>query len=264
MNGGYGHICLPNFVNMVKALIVDDEIRARTSLFNLIREYCPQVTIAGMAENVNSALHAIIEHKPDIVLLDIEMPDQNGFQLLQHFENPEFEIIFTTAYSEFAVKAFEVSAIDYLLKPIEITKLQAAIEKVSQRQGENALPERVHTLRENLKVNQIRKIALPFSGGLEFVQIDDIYYLEAEGSYTQVITGKSKLLISKKIKEFEYLLSEDIRFFRIHRSYIINTKYISKYIKNDGTYLQMENGDSIPVARERKLHFETLISKVRL
>jgi two-component system LytT family response regulator len=264
MNGNFEHICLPNFAPMVKALIVDDEFRARTSLFNLLREYCPQVTVTGMAENVNAALQAIIEQKPDIVLLDIDMPDQNGFQLLQHFENPDFEIIFTTAYSEFAVKAFEVSAIDYLLKPLEITKLQAAVDKVSQRQGKNALPERVHALRENLKVNQIRKIALPVSGGLEFVQIDDIFYLEAEGSYTRIVTAQFKLLISKKIKEFEYLLSEDIRFFRIHRSFIINTQYITKYIRNDGTYLQMENGATIPVARERKQHFETLISNVRL
>jgi len=249
---------------MLKALIIDDELRARNSLFNLLKEHCPEITVADMAESVQAAVKLIEEHHPDILFLDIEMPDQNGFQLLQYFETLNFEVIFTTAYSEYAVKAFEVSAIDYLLKPLQISKIRQAVDKVVQRQGKSVMGERLHTLKENLRVKHIQKIALPVTEGLQFIQVNDIIYLQAEGSYTHIITQTCKILISKKIKEFEYILNEDMRFFRVHRSYIINTQYVKKYIRHDGTYLKMENNDMIPVARERKQHFETLIAHVRL
>jgi len=253
-----------NFAVMLKALIIDDEIRARASLNNLLKEYCPQVTVVDMAGDVATAIDMIGIHKPDIVFLDIEMPDQNGFQLLMHFEIPDFEIIFTTAYSEYAVKAFEVSAIDYLLKPLEISKVCAAVEKVGQRQGGHAIRERLHTLKENLSVNQVRQIALPVTEGLQFVQINDIMYLQAEGPYTHVVTSQFKLLICKIIKDFEYLLGEDNRFIRVHRSYIINAQFIKQYIRHNGTFLKMRNDEVIPVARDRKQYFETLIAKIRL
>jgi two-component system LytT family response regulator len=217
-----------------------------------------------MLPDLTTAHSVINHHNPDVVFLDIELPGQNGFQLLDYFKEPDFEIIFTTAYSEYAVKAFEVSAIDYLLKPIQISKLQLAVEKLFRLRNQNTIVERVNTLRENLQVKQIKKVALPTSEGLLFFNVDDIMYLEAEGSYTYVVSKEKKIIISKKIKEFAEILSEDNRFFRVHRSYIINVQYIKKYQKHDGTCLWMEDAKIIPIARERKHAFDDLISSIRL
>ncbi len=251
-------------LQMLKTLIIDDEPAACNSLYNLLKEHCPQLDVLAPASDVPGAMRIIHKQKPDLIFLDVEMPEQNGFQLLDYFETPDFEIIFTTAYSEYAMKAFEVSAIDYLLKPLQISKLKTAVEKAERMHHQNGSGERVNILKENLRVNQIQKIALPVADGLSFVSVADIVYLQAEGSYTYVITQKQKLLISKKIKEFEEILSGDNRFFRVHRSYIVNIQYIRQYIRHQGVYLKIENNDTIPVARERKQAFEELISQVRI
>ncbi len=249
---------------MMKALIIDDEAAARNALSSLLRGHCPELQVVEMAVDVPSAVKAIHKYQPGIIFLDVEMPGQNGFQLLDYFEAPDFEIIFTTAYSEYALKAFEVSAIDYLLKPLQISKLKIAVDKAIRSTRHTGIKERVNILKETLEVNHIQKIALPVAGGLSFVKVDDILYLQAEGSYTYVVTLEGKKLISKKIKEFEDILNEDIRFFRIHRSYILNAKYIKEYIKHDGTCVLTENQDSLPVARERKQAFEEWIKKLRI
>ncbi len=246
----------------MKIVIVDDEPKARSILKNILIEYCNGIDSIEEAASVNEAVKIINKQKPDIVFLDIEMPNENGFALYDYFDVPPFETIFCTAYSEYALQAFEVSAIDYILKPISISKVQAAIEKAIKTRGQNKIIEQVTALKENLSVQQLQKIGLPLADGLQFIKIDDLLYFEADGSYTQVITTKGNYLISKKIKEFDELLQNDNRFFRVHRSYLVNILKISKYSKREGATLIIENNKVIPVAREKKNDFDEFIGGI--
>jgi two-component system LytT family response regulator len=160
------------------------------------------------------------------------------------------------------LQAFEVSAIDYLLKPISISKVQAAIEKAIKTRGQNKIIEQVAALKENLSVQPLQKIGLPLSDGLQFIKMDDLLYFEADGSYTHVITAKEKFLVCKKIKEFDELLQNDNRFYRVHRSYLVNILKITKYSKKEGATLIFENHKVIPVAREKKSDFDEFIGRI--
>jgi two-component system LytT family response regulator len=246
----------------MKAIIVDDEPNARSLLRNIISEHCKGIEIVDEAPDVKTAVKLLNKYSIDLVFLDIEMPNENGFALFDYFENPSFETIFCTAYSEYAIKAFEVSAADYLLKPISISKLQLAVEKAIKQHGQNQINHRISALKENMAVSQLQKIALPLSDGLLFVKLEDILYFEADGSYTHVITSNEKYLVCKKIKEFNELLQEDSRFFRVHRSYLVNVQMIKKYSKKDGATLLFDNQKVIPVAREKKSEFDEFISKI--
>ena len=246
----------------LKTILVDDEPSARMLLRNLIEEHCPMLEVIDTADSVQNAVKLILNHKIDLVFLDIEMPNENGFALFEYFKQPTFETIFTTAYSDYALKAFEVSAVDYILKPISVNKLIMASEKVYQMNLKQQLVQRVETLKENMTVSQLQKIALPLSDGLVFIKIEDILYFEADGSYTNVITKDQKILISKKLKDFDDLLNEDKRFYRVHRSYLINIQHIKKYNKKDGSNLIFENQTMIPVAREKKAEFDDFISNL--
>ncbi|MFM9989560.1 LytR/AlgR family response regulator transcription factor [Flavobacterium sp.] len=246
----------------MKAIIVDDEPNARSLLRNIISEHCPDIEIIEEAPDVKTAVKLINKYPVDLVFLDIEMPNENGFALFDYFEKPTFETIFCTAYSEYAIKAFEVSAVDYILKPISISNIKLAVEKVIKLHGLNQIIQKVQTLRDNLTVNKLQKIALPLSDGLTFVKIEDILYFEADGSYTHVITSSEKYLVCKKIKEFDELLQDDSRFFRVHRSYFINVQQIKKYNKKEGATLLFDNQKIIPVAREKKSEFDNFISGI--
>lgn len=245
------------------AVIIDDEAKARRILAALLNDSCEEIMIADTAEDVLSGIKAINKHNPDIVFLDIEMPGYTGFQLLEFFDNPTFKVIFTTAYSEYAIQAFQVSAIDYLLKPIQIDQLKNAVEKV-KRVTENNNLEKLLALKENLAAHAIQKIALPTAHGLTFIEIKSILYLEADGAYTNVFLAEgSKLLISKKIKDFEAMLKPENNFFRTHRSYIVNLAQIKSYVKQDGGHIVMENNAHIHLSRERK-EFIQLISGLKI
>ena len=244
------------------AIIVDDESHARSLLSNTIKEHCKGIEIIAVAENVKEAVKLINKNNIELVFLDIEMPNENGFALFEYFDKPNFVTIFCTAYSEYAIQAFEVSAVDYLLKPVTISKLQDAIEKAIKTRGQNQILQNVNILRENISVNQLQKIALPLSDGLVFIKIEEILYFEADGSYTYVITNKEKYLVCKKIKEFHELLTNDSRFFRVHRSYLVNIQQIKKYSKKDGATLVFENNKVIPVAREKKNEFDGYIGNI--
>jgi two-component system LytT family response regulator len=252
---------------MYKSIIIDDEPKARQILQTLLEENCPEIEIVALAEDVPSGVKAIHQYKPDIVFSDIDMPGYNGFQLLEFVDKANFELIYCTGHDEFALKAFEVSAVDYLLKPIQISQLVNAVNKAIKLCN-SATPqstERFDTLRENLKTNTLKKIALPVSDGLIFIDIDNLMYLEADGAYTNVfLLDGNKLLISKKLKEFENILSNNKNFFRTHRSYIINVACIKQYIKSDGGSIMLQNNISIPVARERKEEFQTFIDNIKI
>jgi len=240
---------------MLKAIIVDDEARARRILENYIKDYCPQVQILAIVEDVPQAIIAINAFNPDIVFLDIEMPTFNGFQLLDSVDNIAFEIIFTTAYSEYALKAFQVSAIDYLLKPIQANQLIAAVKKVEKIQGSSMLQERLKTLQQNLVDYKVKKIVVPMSEGSLFVELKDIIYLKAEGSYVSLFfKDGTKILVSKNIKDYEDQLTNNEGFFRTHRSFLVNTDFVNK-ISSDGSEAILTNGSLISISRERKQEF---------
>jgi two-component system LytT family response regulator len=243
-------------MDQIRAIIIDDEERARNTLRALLKEYCPQVEVVGICANIPEGVLNINQKRPQLVFLDIEMPEYNGFELLSFFREIDFQIIFVTAYNEYALKAFEVSAVDYLLKPVDIDKLKIAVEKAAKRLGSPDIQHNVDVLKDTFKTGQFNKIALPVSEGLLFIEVPDIVYLEAEGSYTNVwLKNGAKILVSKKMKFFEEILDTRPNFFRSHRSFMVNINYLKKYSKNDSSLL-LDNGKVVYISRERKAEFE--------
>lgn len=248
----------------IKAIIIDDEERARHSLSALIQEFCPDVQIVGMAANVPDGVLAINKLRPDLVFLDIEMPEYNGFELLGFFRDIDFEFVFVTAYNEHALRAFEVSAVDYLLKPVEISLLQAAVQKVQQRRFASNMQQRIEVLKDAFKGDDLKRIALTVNDGLIFVEVADIELLEADGAYTKVILHNgTSILVSKKLRLFEDILLHRPNFARPHRSFILNLNYIKKYARGE-SLLIMDNGTSVPVSREKKQEFEAMLKELKM
>lgn len=250
---------------MIKTLIIDDEERARRVLRTMLQEYCDDVEIVAECDNIPDAVKQINELSPDLVFCDIEMPDHSGLELLSFFKDADFELIFATGYSEYALQAFEMSAIDYLLKPIQIEKLEAAVDKVRKKLEQRTdMNERLEILRSNLRDGIISKVALPVYDGLAFVAVNDILCVEADGSYSRIwLKSGEEMLISKKLKYFEALLKDRIEFYRVHRSGIININFLKKYSRNEG-YVFLENDRSMRVSRERKAEFEEHINRFQL
>jgi two-component system, LytTR family, response regulator len=243
-------------MSTIKAIIIDDEERARDTLSALLKEFCPQVEVLAKCANVPDGVLAINQNRPQLVFLDIEMPEYNGFELLSFFRDIDFEIVFVTAYNEYALKAFEVSAVDYVLKPVDIDKLKQAVEKVEKKLSNNDMQSRLDVLKESFQTEQFNKIALPMAEGLLFVETSEIMYLEADGAYTEVwLKNGSKITVSKKIKFFEDVLEKRPNFFRSHRSYIVNINFIRKYNKADNA-LTLDNSKTIVISRDRKQDFE--------
>jgi two-component system LytT family response regulator len=245
----------------IKAIIVDDELNARSLLRNFIEDHCPEIEIIADAEDVKSAVKIINKNQVDLVFLDVEMPNENGFALFDYFNKPTFETIFCTAYSQYAIKAFEVSAVDYILKPIGISKLKEAVEKVVLKRALNLPQTNIGILKENLQENKIKKIGVHIGDGIVFMDLNDILYFEADGSYTTIHHKNGKDLAVKKIKHFEDLLSSDTRFFRIHRSYFVNITLIKKYSKKDGLSVSYDDKILLPISREKKEEFEEFMQK---
>ncbi len=223
---------------MYKAIIIDDEEMARTLLNGMLSLYCPTVKVEALCKDLPEGVKAIRKHKPDIVFLDIEMPGHSGLELLDFFDENEihFSIIFITAYNRYAIQAFKLSAIDYLLKPIEAEDLIQAItlyEKQKNRINYNVL-------QNNLKTGHSKKIGLNNVSSITFVDVDDILFIQADGAYSKVFLKEGKQIVtSKNLKHFENTLSENSNFFRCHKSYIVNTDHITEYIKSDGGFLKI-------------------------
>ncbi len=250
--------------NQLKALIVDDEERARNTLSTLLTDFCPSVNVLAKCEDIPSVVEMIKKHQPDVVFLDIEMPEYNGFELFDFFDEVTFEVVFVTAYNQYAIKAFEVSAIDYLLKPVEIELLQKAVEKVEKKHFLQNNREQIPILKNIYKGEEIKKIALPLIDGLSFVELSDISIFMADGAYTNVVfKDNRKILVSKRLKFFEDLLENRPLFFRAHRSSLINVNYIKKYYKGKNTIL-LDNGIEVALSRERKQEFEALLKKMEI
>ena len=233
----------------MKAIIIDDEKRARVSLSLLLQEYCPEVELVAECENLPEGVKAIRKFNPDLVLLDIEMPGHSGLELVDFFDEKEinFSIIFTTAYNEYAIQAFKLSALDYLLKPIIPEEL---INAISRMERQKSLQFKV--LAENIQNEFFEKIAVPSGNTLILIKISDIVYIKGEGSYSEIyMQDKSKHMVSRNLKNFEEILLKDKRFLRTHKSYIVNFDEVVSFNKSDGGWLDMKNGNSIPISSEK-------------
>lgn len=237
---------------MLNAIIIDDEPDNVQLLSLQLSMYCPQVKVIAECTKSEDGLAAIKYHNPDVVFLDIEMPRMNGFELLQQVGSIDFSLVFVTAYDKFAVKAFRYSAVDYLLKPIDIRELQDAVKKIEKKL--NIQPDQIEHLKQQFDSKKIMpdKFALPYQNGVTFVALSDILYCEADGNYTQIkiITGQ-QYIISKTLREIQDIL-EERNFLRIHRQYIVNLNYIKKYVKGEGNYLVLQNDLTIPISRSHK------------
>jgi len=239
------------------AIIIDDESSSRNSLRQKLVANFPDLKIIAECENGEQGIETIESKKPDIVFLDVEMPRMNGLVMLQQLNNRNFELIFTTAYDHYAIQAIRFSALDYLVKPIEIEDLKAAVHKAEQKKEKQSSNERIENLLHNLllETNQPHRIAIPSHEGLLFTEISDILYLEAESNYTFIfLTDGKKITVTKTLKDFEELLPSHV-FIRIHHSHIINKDHIQKYIRGEGGQVIMKNGTTLYISRRKKEEF---------
>jgi two-component system, LytTR family, response regulator len=249
----------------LRTIIVDDEPDAVNFISSIIGEYCFSLEIVGTANNVTEGVSKIKEKNPDLVFLDVEMPNGTGFDLLKHFPEKEFDVVFITAFNHYAIKAIKFSAVDYILKPININEFIEAVNKVILKRSEKSSQsnDNFKILLENLKSTLPTRLAIPTSDGMEYLNPKDIIRIEADRSYSWFfITGNRKILVSKHLKEFQQLLS-DRSFFRAHNSHLINLKYVKKYIRKEGGYIEMLDGEQIPISRNRKELFLIHMSRFK-
>jgi len=237
-------------------IIIDDEAKGRLALRQKLKNYCPNVNILAEAADGIEALAAIEKYHPQLIFLDIEMPKMNGFEMLNNIEEKDFQIIFTTAYDQYAIKAIKYAAFDYLLKPVDIEELKIAILRAGNAEPQKT-KKQIELLQQNIQhpKKQLNKLAIPTLEGLLFFDINDIIHLEANSNYTFIhFSDKTKITASKTLKEFEDILPEDI-FFRTHHSHLINLNFIKRYIKGDGGQIELQNGNYVDVSRRKKEEF---------
>ncbi|HMR42517.1 MAG TPA: LytTR family DNA-binding domain-containing protein [Saprospiraceae bacterium] len=248
----------------IRAIIIDDEKFCIETLQWEIEQHCPEIQVVETCQSGEEGIRAIRQWSPEVVFLDIEMPYMNAFEMLQALDVIDFDIIFTTAYDQFAIKAIKISALDYLLKPVGGAELRAAVDKLHSKQQKGASGKSIRILMEQLLANQleVQKIALPTIEGFELVRLDQITYVAADSNYSifHLLSGK-KIIISRTLKQVETMLEENDYFFRVHQTYIVNLHHVERYNKGIGGSLQMTDDTLIPVAKSRK---EFLIRRLQV
>jgi two-component system LytT family response regulator len=248
---------------MIRCVLIDDESNSLEMMEWLLKTYCPQVVIEAMCNSAEKGIEAINHYKPDLVFLDIEMPKMNGFDLLEQFDKLTFDVVFCTAYDQFAIKAFRYSALNYLLKPVDPDDLKKTIERIEEKK---AIPTREQLDLLMQSVHQANKqtigrIALTTNDGMIFVSTADILYCAAESNYTAIsLAGGKKVLVSKVLKDIDEALNGP-DFYRIHNSYLVNINHIKKFVRGEGGYVIMDDGTSIGISRSRRQEFMELFSK---
>lgn len=248
---------------MLRVVIIDDEADAINFIKSIIEEYCENLEIVGTANSAAEGTKIINLKHPDLVFLDVEMPHGNGFDLLANFPEKNFDVIFITAYNHYAIKAIKYSAVDYILKPVNINEFLDAVNKVTdKRLRKENVNFNYHTLLENLKSNTPSKLAIPTSEGMEYLNTEEIIRIEADRSYSWFFMkdGK-KYLVSRNLKEYQELLS-DHDFFRTHNSHLINLEHVKKYVRQEGGHIVMEDGSTVPISRSKKDLFLVKMSRI--
>ncbi len=247
----------------IKAIIIDDSSQARKLLRLMLLELATDVQVVGEAENAEDGLRMILKHQPDAIFLDIEMPGKSGLQLAESLigKNIQGKVVFTTAYNAYALKAFRLSAIDYILKPIQEDQLEEAVEKLKEDKKNRDNEVRLKALSENLQEDRNDVLCIPIVGGYEYLPVDEIEYLEADGSYVKInCTDQRSKIVSKNLKYFETALESTPKFLRSHRSFLVNMDHVTSYFKSEGGNLQLKSGQVIPVSRERKQDVQNYLS----
>jgi len=237
---------------MIRTVVIEDEEHSRNMLMEMLRDHCRQLNVVGNADSVKTGLTAIAEQRPELVFLDIELQSETSFEILEKLPEINFELVFTTAFDHYALKAIKFCAIDYLLKPIDLSELQIAVAKAEKRLNREYLNKNLEVLVNNLKSSSQNnhRIALSTLEGLLFVNVSDIIYCESSGPYTHFIFKYAdKIITSKHLKEYEDLLS-GYDFFRIHKSYLVNLNEIKKYIRGEGGQIIMSNGAALNVSKQ--------------
>lgn len=238
---------------MIKSIIIDDEQHCIDALKADLDKYCGNVEVCAACLSGKEGILAIKKHKPRLVFLDVEMPWMNGFEMLEMLDHFDFCIIFTTAYDKFAAKAFRISAVDYLLKPIDVNDLKIAVKKAEEKilaaEGVTNIQNLLHNIRQPA---EHQKIAFPQRDGYEFIAAENILYCNAEGAYTSIhLNGNKKFLVSKTLGDIEEMLPANI-FQRIHHSTIVNLQHITNLIRSDGGYVMLNNGEKLIISKAKK------------
>ncbi|MGZ5287458.1 MAG: LytR/AlgR family response regulator transcription factor [Flavisolibacter sp.] len=238
---------------MMKSIIIDDEPQNAVILKSDLERHCTHVNVVSVCHSAKEGILAIKREKPDLVFLDIEMPWMNGFEMLEVIGEISFNIIFTTAYDQFAAKAFRISAVDYLLKPIDANDLKAAVKKAEEKIQLQHGQANIENLLQNIKQpSSHHRIALPYKDGYEFVEVGLIIYCHAEGAYTRVfLQNKKIILVSKSLGDIEELLPVSL-FQRIHHSTVVNIDYVTHFVRSDGGYVKMKTGEELAVSKSKK------------
>jgi two-component system, LytTR family, response regulator len=242
---------------MIKTIIIEDEKKSAELLIRLLQKNCFDISIVGKAENVQEGIELVRQLNPELIFLDVMMPDGSGFDVLEKVGNLKFEVIFTTATDKFALKAIKYSALDYLLKPIDPPELINAVKKISHRSQKISNEANLRSLLENIRQNesQFSKITLPTGHAYEIVLIKDIIRCEANDNYTNVyLTGGKKFLISGTLKHYEDLLPA-ADFTRVHHRHLINMNHMIRFLKEDGGYAVMSDGSNVEVSRRKREDF---------
>lgn len=235
----------------LRAVIIDDEPGAIQNLQSKLQEFCPEVQIVGSARSANDGYDVLLETKPDLLFLDVEMPKGTGFDLLRRISNSNLHVIFVTAFNHYAINAIKFSAADYLLKPINIDELIAAVEKVKQALKQDSKSDYTPLI-ENVTAKTPIKLAIATTDGYHYINVPEIIHIKANGSYSDIyLTNDRKFMVSRNIKEYEQMLSGS-HFLRVHNSHVINLHRVAQYIKKDGSYIVMENATEVPISKAKK------------
>jgi two-component system LytT family response regulator len=245
---------------MIRAIIIDDELHCLQTMNILINDFCPDITVVDRCTSGEKALESIENLKPDLIFLDIEMPSMNGFELLEHFDQIPFSLIFTTSYDQYAIRAIRFSALDYLLKPVNSRELIAAVHKVRIQKNPPSV-EQFHMLLDQMqhRDSSFIKIAVPTAEGYELIPTNELVNFEASNNYTLIyLKNRTRITACRTLKEMEEQLNSFGNFIRVHHSHIVNLNEVSKYIRGEGGYLVMSDGSTITVSKSRK---EKLLKK---
>lgn len=249
---------------MIQAIIIDDEAHCRDRLCALLEKHLPEkIKLLGVCKTVDEGIATIKEHKPDLIFLDIQIDDRIGFEVIEAFDKIDFQVIFTTAHDQYALQALRCSALDYLLKPIDVDDLLAAVEKAEIQRHKQKKLENLENLIYNLNAgNRDKKIAIPTVNGFSFVNTQEIIRCESNVNYTTIFfTNKPKMTVAKTLKEFEEMLTP-YRFFRVHNSHLINLEFIQSYNKGKTGVVKLTDGSEIDVSSRRKDDFMQAIGSL--